>query len=87
MLYKYKDSHRSWWEIEIILDDASKEDFVWTYKIFRDKEYIHSNDIVGQYDEQPSLQDILYDFNSYISGVCIGASKYASEYGRDENEN
>jgi hypothetical protein len=80
--WQYKDGNRDWWcvsarksgERPTGFDDGV--DFVWSYEIKREKVIIHTNEIVGQYNEPPSLQDVLEDFTCYISGVAIGFSRY-----------
>ena len=81
--WKYKDSSRYWWKIDLykLCEEEhpfheGEIDFIWGYDIFRDeKEFIY-REIRGQYDEIPHLTDILCDFSNYINCTIIGFSKH-----------
>ncbi len=83
-IYKYKDANRDWWEISIIDIDRvqNKEvdciDYKWCYTIYKEdravSKEIFTNEIIGQYEQEPSLQEILIDFSCYIQDIVINFS-------------
>ena len=57
--------------------DPNDEHLVWDFKITRDDVNIHYSSIVGQYNEVPTLQDVLLELSNYFTSVLLGMSKYA----------
>ena len=82
--WSYKDANRDWWyitashsgEVPYLFDGSI--DFKWSYSVNRENKEIYHNELVGQYNEPPNIQDILTDFMTHISSVVIGFAKYGT---------
>lgn len=85
--WEYKDCNRCWWEIILELGeekipdtiDPNNEHWTWNYTVKRDSEHIYSATIVGQYNDMPTMQDILLDLSTYFTSVLLGMAKYCED--------
>lgn len=89
-VWKYKDGERYWWRVTLRktgerpaagLDPAEGSvDFEWRYDVAREDggrwHPVYAGQIVGQYDEQPSLEEVLGDFSAYVSRAVIGFARW-----------
>lgn len=82
--WKYQDSFHDWWRVRLWksgerptgLENEDSVDFEWAYEVAKEDAavwtVVHRSELVGQYDVQPELPEIMLDFANHIMGVAIG---------------
>lgn len=96
-VWKYKDGERYWWRVTLRRtgerpaaghepEDGST-DGEWRYDVTREDggewHPVYAGQIVGQYEEQPTLEEVLDDFAAYVMRAAIGFARW--EGGKDGN--
>lgn len=90
----FKCGSRYWWRVEIqntgnvtpsiYREDEDYFETDWKYRIFRDDELVWEGIYSGQYDEKPSLKDILIHWrNEIMEVVDVGVWNDGRESGRN----
>ena len=84
--WKYKDSKRYYWliELEKFSEVTQGEDvhFEWAYTVSRsvsddDWTQVDEGVFLGQFDEEPTLSNVLGEFIGYITQTALGMVIYS----------
>jgi hypothetical protein len=95
-VWKYKDGERYYWRATLRKTGerpaAGHEpadgsvDFEWRYDVARESggewHPVYAGQLIGQYDDRPTLEEVLDDFAAYVMRAVIGFAKWG-EGGRD----
>jgi hypothetical protein len=84
--YRYKDGYRIYWRLEIVMaelppttDNNTDPDCWWQYRLINEDSgtIVMQDDFLGQYDQEPTLNNVLLAIQTRFTALALGLAKYA----------